>query len=170
MKLEHVIDVVHAYAFYVTGQDRSRNDVAQFVQAQLDKDSIPQEEAVEYVPGGGKRVPLEVRYDQIPPVALQQLAEVNQEGDKKYGGMQYMKGMPYSTFVNHMFNHLMMYCMGDRSAYHMAKVAWGAFAIINMDDNGQALEHNDLTRNGPGVAQKTFTTDWFKMDGSDVPS
>lgn len=90
------------------------------------------------------RVPIPYRFDLIPPIVLQQLAEVYEEGAKNYGDSKYLeKPLPYSTIVNHMMNHLMLYLSGDRQELHLAKVMWGAASMITLDEyNGG--ENNDM--------------------------
>src|SRR5688500_6626234 len=48
------------------------------------------------------RVPLKLRYDLIPPIFLQELASIYEEGSIKYGDAKYIeKPLPYSVIVNH---------------------------------------------------------------------
>jgi hypothetical protein len=84
------------------------------------------------------RIPIKYRFDLIPPVFLRQLAEVYEEGAQNYGEAKYIeKPLPYSVILNHLMNHLLKYCEGDRSELHMAKVAWAAATIINLDSIAQ---------------------------------
>lgn len=103
------------------------------------------------------RVPLNVRYDLIPPVFLEQLAKVYEEGAQKYGDAKYIeKPLPYSTIINHMLNHFMLFISGDRSELHMAKVAWGAATLINLENlisNGFIDSTCDVSANGAKVQE-----------------
>lgn len=80
------------------------------------------------------RIPLNVRYDLIPPIALEQLAQVYEEGAQNYGEAKYIeKPLLYSVIVNHAFNHLMKFCSGDRSELHAAKVMWAMATLITLE-------------------------------------
>lgn len=93
------------------------------------------------------RVPLKVRYDLIPPIFLWRLAAIFEEGAQKYGPNAYLeKPLPYSSIVNHMQNHLMLYWQGDRSEDHLAKIAWGVAAMMALDIENQKM--NNLTSTG----------------------
>lgn len=92
------------------------------------------------------RIPFEnpKRFDLIPPLVLQQLAEVYEEGAQSYGDSKYLeKPLPYSVIVNHMMNHLLIYLNGDRSELHLAKVIWGAASMITLDQYDGGI-NNDM--------------------------
>lgn len=98
------------------------------------------------------RVPIELRYDLIPPLMLKRLAAIYEEGAKKYGQAKYIeKPLPYSVIVNHLLNHLNLWISGDRKEDHLAKVLWGVTSLMvleEMRENGLVENMNDLSRYG----------------------
>lgn len=98
------------------------------------------------------RVPIAWRFDLIPPMVLRELAAVYEEGAVKYGDAKYIeKPLPASVIVNHMWNHFLQWCSGDRSELHMAKVIWGACTLIVLEDmaaKGLIQSTNDLSAYG----------------------
>lgn len=98
------------------------------------------------------RIPIAYRFDLIPPVVLQQLAAIYEEGAQKYGEAKYIESpLPASVIVNHMLNHLLLACSGDVSEEHWAKVMWGAATMIVMKElhkDGVLNVENDLSKYG----------------------
>lgn len=81
------------------------------------------------------RVPIEYRFDLIPPFVLRELAAVYEEGANKYGDAKYIeKPLPFSVIINHMENHINLWLSGDRSERHMAKVMWGAASLMVLEE------------------------------------
>jgi len=82
------------------------------------------------------------RYDLISPFAMKRLAVVYAEGAETHGGANWEKGVPLDATLNHLERHLQMWKMEKKSGKklgeddHMAKVAWGAFAILHYEDAG----------------------------------
>ena len=84
---------------------------------------------------GAKREVLEPRYDLIPPDTIRRLALIYTEGAKRYGEHNWQKGLPYSTTVNHLIEHLLKWLESDTSEDHLAKVIWGCAALMYYEDN-----------------------------------
>jgi hypothetical protein len=84
----------------------------------------------------------EERYDLISPFAMKRLAVIMAEGAKTHGNANWEKGVPLDATLNHLERHLQMWKMEKKSGKklgkddHMAKVAWGAFAILHYEDAG----------------------------------
>jgi len=76
----------------------------------------------------------EYAYDEISPFGLSALARVCREGFKHGKGNWRDHPQPEGVVLNHVINHLAMYMKGDRSEDHLAKVAWGMFALIHYRD------------------------------------
>lgn len=70
----------------------------------------------------------EYRYDLISPFGLRALARVHKEGEK-HPRWNNEKGFPAHDYLNHIFDHLMKFMMGDRNENHMGKIMWGASQI-----------------------------------------
>ncbi len=85
--------------------------------------------------GSSYRVPIDARFDLIPPISLKRLANVYGEGAVKYGESEYLaKTLKASNVINHMMNHLMLFMCGDKKEDHAAKVAWGAFTLMVLEE------------------------------------
>ena len=84
----------------------------------------------------------EERFDLISPFAMQRLARVYAEGAKTHGSANWERGVPLDATLNHMERHLQMWKAEKKSGKkigdddHMAKVAWGAFAIMHYETAG----------------------------------
>ena len=82
------------------------------------------------------------RYDLISPFAMKRLAVIMAEGAKTHGNANWEKGVPLDATLNHLERHLQMWKMEKKTGEkigtddHMAKVAWGAFAILHYEDVG----------------------------------
>ena len=75
------------------------------------------------------------RFDLVSPFGLFRLAKIYAEGAKKYGDRNWELGQPIGDVLNHAERHLQMWKKGDRSEDHLAKVAWGMFAIMHYEEN-----------------------------------
>ena len=76
----------------------------------------------------------DVRYDLISPFGLRRLAMTCAEGAKKYGDHNWRKGMPFSTLLNHIMEHLTLYSAGENGVDHLAHAAWGLFAMMEFEE------------------------------------
>lgn len=114
------------------------------------------------------RVPQPGRFDLIPPVFMEQLAQVYEEGVISYGAVAYLeRQLPYSVIMNHLLRHLYKYWSGDRSELHMAKVAWGAATIITLDDyNGGEGKFNNLSKHSIKTSKTHNITKQVENDTS----
>ena len=74
------------------------------------------------------------RFDLVSPFGLFRLAKVYAEGAEKYGDRNWELGQPFSDVLNHAERHLYMWKKGARSEDHLAKVAWGMFAIMHYEE------------------------------------
>ena len=77
-----------------------------------------------------------LRYDLIPPQALQLLAEVYTHGAQKYGDHNYLEGdgLDRSRIVGGIKRHIESYLMGmdmdEEGQHNLAAAAWGCFTLI----------------------------------------
>lgn len=80
--------------------------------------------------GQGKRDTKRPRHDLIPIEFLDELASIFEEGLEKYGDSWKKGGDEFlRDCLNHASNHLHLYCNGDRTENHLAKVAWNCLAV-----------------------------------------
>lgn len=84
---------------------------------------------------GAQRDSIAPAYHSITPHELRRLALIYAVGNKKYGDDNYQKGLPFSVLYNHAMEHLQLYRQGDRTEDHLAKAAWGMFALMYMETN-----------------------------------
>jgi hypothetical protein len=88
--------------------------------------------------GAAKHDAGKLRYDLIPPHALEALAYVYTIGAEKYGDNNWKKGLDEGRIIGAMFRHLVRYMMGERvdpddGQHPLASVAWGCFALIEYE-------------------------------------
>src|SRR6185312_9217200 len=87
-----------------------------------------QKEGVKY--DGGK-----IRYDLIPPEALEELAKVYTFGANKYADRNWEKGISFSRVFGAMMRHSWAWFRGqdnddEHKLNHLSSVAWCAFALM----------------------------------------
>lgn len=90
-------------------------------------DTRKQGEGLRY--DGGK-----LRYDLLPPDALEELVKVYTQGAKKYAENNWLKGMSWSRVFGSLLRHAWAFWRGEildpeTGCHHMAHVAWNAFAL-----------------------------------------
>lgn len=79
------------------------------------------------------------RYDLITPVGQRRLAKIYAEGAVHHGERNWEGGIPASVTLNHVERHLNLWKQGDRSEDHLAKIAWGCFAIMHYEETVPAM-------------------------------
>ena len=105
------------------------------------------------------RVPIALRFDLIPPVALRRLAAIYEEGAQTYGEVTYLsRQLPMSVVINHLLNHLTLHEIGDRSEDHFAKVAWAAFTLMALEE---AFSGETESEAQSGAAKRVFDVNKF---------
>ncbi len=74
------------------------------------------------------------RYDLLPPRAMKLLARHFEEGAKKYGDNNWLKGQPLSRYMDsgmrHAFNHL----QGMRDEPHLIAAIWNFIALVETQE------------------------------------
>jgi len=87
------------------------------------------------VAAGFKEDAHKVRYDLVPPFALEQLAKVYTYGALKYGDDNYRCGMRWSRIYAALERHIQAWRKGEdydaeSGQMHLASVAWCAFSLM----------------------------------------
>jgi hypothetical protein len=82
-----------------------------------------------------------LRYDLIPPHALEALAFVYTVGADKYGDYNWLKGMKWGRILAAMQRHIEAWRKGEKTdaadkQHHLASVAWCAFALMEYERLG----------------------------------
>lgn len=78
----------------------------------------------------------------IPPEALYAYGRAFAEGAKKYGENNWLKGLPFSSLVNHAMHHILKFVEGDASEDHLGHCLWNIGALIHFSKHMPEL--NDL--------------------------
>ena len=73
-----------------------------------------------------------VRYDLITPIGLRRLAETCAEGAKKYGDVNWQRGIPASQMLNHAIRHVYLWLEGDDKEDHLAHAAWNIMGVLSL--------------------------------------
>lgn len=86
-----------------------------------------------------------LRYDLIPPYALEEVVKVFGIGAKKYGDHNYRKGLGWSRIYAAMMRHLEAWRRGEDDdpvdgQKHLASVAWGAMALLEYSHIAKELD------------------------------
>ena len=88
--------------------------------------------------GGATSTKLKEAFVNICPRAEQELSLICAEGLEKHNDSWRFtkeKRAFKAERLNHLIKHLNLYRQGDKSENHMAKVMWGAMAILHFDNN-----------------------------------
>lgn len=94
--------------------------------AQTDSD------AIKLYPNGAKRGAVRERFDLIPPLGLQAVAEAMAKGSARYGDDNW-RGLPKEEMVNHAIRHLVLWMAGDRSEPHAAHAAANCLMLVDLE-------------------------------------
>ena len=89
-----------------------------------------------------------LKYDLIPPHALEELARVYTLGSTKYGDNDYLEGMGWRRVIGAMMRHLETFRKGesedDDGFHHLAAVAWGAFTLMTYEEFRLGVDDREL--------------------------
>lgn len=89
-----------------------------------------------------------LRYDLIPPEALQGLALVYTIGAKKYEDRNWEKGIGYSRIYGALMRHTQAFVLGEDmdpdGQHHLDSVSWCAFALRTYEARGMGAAWDDL--------------------------
>lgn len=98
----------------------------------IDNSKLPTMDGVkvEFI-SGAKRVEQSIPdYSGIPPFILRRLALIFEEGRIKYGERNWTRGLPTSSTMNHLIEHLMRWMEGDTTEDHLSKAMWGIVCLM----------------------------------------
>ena len=84
------------------------------------------------------------RPDLISPLAMLKLGEWANDGASKYGEWNYIKGMPYSRYIQSIYRHLLKWHGGDKKECHLSAIAWNALALLHHEEMDEGKKWNDL--------------------------
>lgn len=94
-----------------------------------------------------------LRYDLIPPMAMEELARNYTYGANKYGDNNWLigEGLDRKRVVGAMFRHLWAWLAGEdrdeeSGSHHLACVAWGCFTLITYQHTGRGEDFRSTLR------------------------
>ena len=70
----------------------------------------------------------------LPMAALLRLSLLYEEGAKKYGRFNYLKGIPVSSFIDSAERHLAKYIAGWDDEDHLAAAAFNILGALQMEE------------------------------------
>lgn len=85
---------------------------------------------------GRKNDQNKLRYDLIPPQALEEIVKVYTMGAQKYEARNWENGIAWSRIYSAMMRHLQAWFAGedldqDNGQHHISSVGWGALALLH---------------------------------------
>lgn len=104
-----------------------------------------------------------LRYDLIPPEALDELARVYTVGAAKYADRNWERGMSWGRCFGALMRHAWAFWRGEAEdpetkCHHMAHVAWNAFALFVYNHNRVGQDDRFL----PQTEEEKRTVDMAK--------
>ena len=70
------------------------------------------------------------RYELLPPLAMRELALHFEDGAKKYGDNNWLKGQPVSRYLDSALRHTFSYLYGNTTEDHLRAAAWNLVAAL----------------------------------------
>lgn len=75
----------------------------------------------------------------LPMAALLRLSLLYEEGAKKYGRFNYLKGIPVSSFIDSAERHLAKYIAGWDDEDHLAAAAFNILGALQMEEENPEM-------------------------------
>jgi len=112
-----------------------------------------------------------LRYDLLPPEALEALAEVYTIGATKYGDNNYLRGMDWNRIYGAMVRHLQAFWQGESfdkedGQHHLAAVAWCAFTLLVYERRGIGVDNRPNTILAQGEIREILQARKEDLDGA----
>jgi hypothetical protein len=83
------------------------------------------------------------RYDLIPPIPLDRIGKHYENGAKKYGDNNWMKGIPLKSFLDSALRHLHKWEMGMYDEDHLAAALFNIMGLIHTEE---LIDHGILSK------------------------
>ena len=105
--------------------------------------------------GGIKLDSEKLRYDLIPPDALEELAKVYTFGARKYGDRNWEKGLRWGRVFGAVFRHFIAWAKGEDAdeetgLHPLAHAAWGCLTLLAYAKRG--IGQDDRPSSTPAVS------------------
>jgi len=78
----------------------------------------------------------------LPPAAILRISRHYEAGAKKYSRLNYMKGIPVSSFIDSALRHIFKYLDGWDDEDHLSAAAFNILGAIQMEERNN--EMNDV--------------------------
>ncbi len=103
--------------------------------------------------GGVKHDSGKLRYDLIPAIPLERLAEIYTIGAKKYADRNWELGLSWSRCFGAIMRHAWAFWKGesidpDNGGHHLAAVVFNAMALIEYEDTHPELDDRPVRGGG----------------------
>lgn len=98
---------------------------------------------------GGKQSDIPYRFDLLPPLSLAKVAQILDQGAKKYGENNWHK-IPVNENLNHALAHIISYLAGDNQEDHLRNALCRVFfasEVELMNVNPKDLSVDDMCAN-----------------------
>lgn len=94
-----------------------------------------------------------LRFDLVPPHALQEVVAVYTMGAKKYGDRNWEQGLAWGRVFGAIMRHLWAWWAGEDNdpesgLSHLAHAAWGCLALLEYQHTHPELDDRPLTTDG----------------------
>lgn len=88
----------------------------------------------------------------LPAAALLRLSKHYEAGAKKYGRLNYQKGIPISAFMDSALRHMFKYLDGWDDEDHLCAAAFNILGAIQMEERNPEMQ-DVWTRKDDGIAE-----------------
>lgn len=92
----------------------------------------------------------------LPPAAMLRLSRQYEAGAKKYTRLNYMKGIPISSFMDSALRHIFKYLDGWDDEDHLSAAAFNILGAIQMEERNPEMQDVDSRA---GKAEFNYPTD-----------
>lgn len=103
------------------------------LQTRLDYVGVDPDAPVVQNEKGGKQSLVEGMFNEIPPLAMFELAKVMEHGAKKYGAKNWHQ-IEVESHVNHLLMHVFAWLAGDRQEKHLTHALARAAMAVEMEE------------------------------------
>jgi hypothetical protein len=83
----------------------------------------------------------------LPAAAIIRLSKHYEQGAKKYGRLNYQKGIPISAFMDSALRHIFKYLDGWSDEDHLSAAAFNILGAMQMEERNEEMQDVE-TRNG----------------------
>lgn len=82
----------------------------------------------------------------LPPAAILRISRHYEAGAKKYSRLNYMKGIPVSSFIDSALRHIFKYLDGWDDEDHLSAAAFNILGAIQMEERNPDMNDVDFRK------------------------